>query len=258
MAHDEREQRLDEVLAAFLEAGAHGWAPDRQRLLACYPHLADNLARYFAGEDLVEQVAAPLRPDEPTRPQPAPSAATLDGHAPAAEPSSGWPRVPGYEILEEVARGGMGVVYRARQVRANRVVALKMILAGGHAGPAERDRFRREAEAIARLQHPHVVQIYEVGEHDGLPFFSLEFCAGGSLADHLDGTPLPPRPAARLVETLARAMHACHERRIIHRDLKPANVLLQRGATSPTDPEPERTPGAGVRASASAAASGSA
>jgi serine/threonine protein kinase len=120
----------------------------------------------------------------------------------------------------------MGVVYKARQVRADRVVALKVILAGHHAGPSERERFRAEAQAVARLQHPGVVQIYEVGEHDGLPFYSMEFCPGGSLADHLDGTPLPPAEAARLVERLAGAIQACHEQRIVHRDLKPGNILL--------------------------------
>jgi serine/threonine-protein kinase len=120
----------------------------------------------------------------------------------------------------------MGVVYKARQVQANRVVALKMILAGGHAGAAERARFQTEAEAIARLQHPHVVQVYEVGEHEGKPFFSLEFCGGGSLDRQLQGTPRTPREAARLVETLAGAVQAAHDKQVIHRDLKPANVLL--------------------------------
>jgi WD40 repeat protein len=225
MTSDAREQQLDEVLAAILEARARGWAPDRRRLLACYPHLADELARFFAGEDLVEELAAPLRGEEPAPAQPASSDRTIVPPL-SAEPPSGWPRVPGYEILQEVARGGMGVVYKARQLRADRVVALKMILAGGHSGPAERERFRREAEAVARLQHPNVVQIHEVGEHDGLPFFSLEFCPGGSLADKLDGTPLPSQAAARLVETLARAVHAAHRANVVHRDLKPANVLL--------------------------------
>jgi tetratricopeptide (TPR) repeat protein/tRNA A-37 threonylcarbamoyl transferase component Bud32 len=147
--------------------------------------------------------------------------------APEAEPGATEPgRIPGYEILGELGRGGMGVVYKARQIKLNRVVALKMILAGNYAGPEELARFRREAEAVARLQHPHIVQIHEVGEADGRPFFSLEYVEGGSLADKLDGTPLPPRQAAELVETLARAVQAAHERGVVHRDLKPANVLL--------------------------------
>jgi serine/threonine-protein kinase len=136
-----------------------------------------------------------------------------------------------YEVLGELGRGGMGVVYRARQVPLNRVVALKMILAGGHAGEADLARFRTEAEAIARLQHPHIVQIHAVGEHQGLPFFSLEFCPGGSLADQLAGTPLPPREAAALVAKLAGAMHAAHQKGVLHRDLKPANVLLAEDGT---------------------------
>jgi WD40 repeat protein len=155
---------------------------------------------------------------------------------PAAEPLG--PSVPGYEILAELGRGGMGVVYQARQVQLNRLVALKMILAGAHAGEADVARFRAEAEAVARLQHPHIVQIHEVGEADGKPFFSLEFCADGSLASKLDGTPLPPREAAGLVQTLALATEAAHRAGLVHRDLKPANVLLQ---TKPTTDYTDRT-----------------
>jgi tetratricopeptide (TPR) repeat protein len=140
--------------------------------------------------------------------------------------AAGWPQVPGYEILGVLGRGGMGVVYQARQTSLRRLVALKMTLAGSHATGEQQARFRTEAEAVARLQHPNVVQIHEVGEHDGLPFFSLEFVDGGSLANRLDGTPRPPRQAAQVVETLARAVHAAHQRGIVHRDLKPANVLL--------------------------------
>jgi serine/threonine-protein kinase len=125
----------------------------------------------------------------------------------------------------------MGVVYRARQVALDRVVALKMILAGSHADERERARFRTEAEAVARLQHPNIVQIYEIGESEGRPFFSLEYVDGGSLAAKLDGTPLPGKSAAQLVETLARAVHAAHQRGIVHRDLKPANVLLTADGT---------------------------
>jgi hypothetical protein len=148
------------------------------------------------------------------------------GDAPARAVERAWPTVAGYEILAEIGRGGMGVIYRARHLGLDRVVALKMILAGAHAGDAELARFRIEAEAIARLQHPNIIQIYDIGRHNGLPFFALEFCAGGSLADRLDGTPQPAGEAARLVETLARAIHMAHEHHIIHRDLKPANVLL--------------------------------
>ena len=144
--------------------------------------------------------------------------------------------VPGYEVLEELGRGGMGVVYKARQIKLNRVVALKMILSGAHAGEADLARFRTEAEAIARLQHPNIVAVYEVGEHEGKPFFSLEFCPGGSLEKKLDGTPLPTEKAAELVECLARAVHAAHQASIVHRDIKPANVLLSaRGTPKITD-----------------------
>jgi WD40 repeat protein/serine/threonine protein kinase len=149
------------------------------------------------------------------------------GPRPRAGTDWGWPAVPGYEILSELGRGGMGVVYQARHLALNRLVALKMVLAGPHAGPRELGRFRAEAGVIARLQHPNIVQIYDVGEVAGRPYFVLEFVAGGSLAQHLDGTPQPPRPAARLVETLARAVHAAHATGVVHRDLKPANVLLQ-------------------------------
>ena len=131
-----------------------------------------------------------------------------------------------YEILGEIARGGMGVVYKARHRGLNRIAALKVILAGGHAGQEDLDRFRIEAETIARLQHPRIVQIYEVGETEGLPFLSLEFCSGGNLAAKLHGTPLPPREAAELVQSLALGMEAAHQANVVHRDLKPANVLF--------------------------------
>jgi WD40 repeat protein len=135
----------------------------------------------------------------------------------------------GYEILEELGRGGMGVVYKARQVGLDRLCALKMILSGAHAGADDLARFRTEAEAIARLQHPGIVQIYEIGEQDGRPFFSMEFCPSGSLERHTAGLPLPPRRAAELVQTLACAVQAAHGKGVVHRDLKPANVLLGEG-----------------------------
>jgi WD40 repeat protein/predicted Ser/Thr protein kinase len=141
------------------------------------------------------------------------------------------PDVPGYELLEELGRGGMGVVYKARHLKLDRPVALKMLAAGRYAGPKELDRFRTEAEAVARLQHPNIVQVYEVGEADRRPYFAMEFVDGGNLDKKLAGTPLPPAEAARLAETLARAMHYAHERGIVHRDLKPANVLLAADGT---------------------------
>jgi len=168
------------------------------------------------------------------------SPASIDVDAPTRMPGTARPTqrspaplpvIGGYEILGVLGRGGMGVVYRARQTRLSRLVALKMILAGKHADAEHRARFHTEAEAVARLQHPHIVQIYDVGEHDGLPYFCLEFVAGGSLDQKLNGTPLPSRRAAHLVETLARAMHAAHQQGIVHRDLKPSNVLL-----APSDP----------------------
>jgi serine/threonine-protein kinase len=134
--------------------------------------------------------------------------------------------VPGYEIVGELGRGGMGVVYKARQKGLNRWVALKMVLAGAHASSHQLERFRIEAKAIAHLQHPNIVQVYEVGEQDGLPYFSLEFVDGGSLDKQVHRQAQPPRDAAHMVETLARAMAYAHENGIIHRDLKPANVLL--------------------------------
>jgi serine/threonine protein kinase len=137
------------------------------------------------------------------------------------------PEVAGYEIIEEIGRGGMGVVYRARQLGLQRTVALKMVLTGFHAEPKNLARLRAEAATLARLQHPNIVQIYDVGEAAGRPYFVFEFVAGGSLAQHLRGQPQPIRAASQLVETLARAVQAAHANGVIHRDLKPANILLK-------------------------------
>ena len=150
----------------------------------------------------------------------------------AAFPAESWvatgagPSIPGYEVIRELGRGGMGVVYLAWQTGLNRLVAVKMILAGEDSRPRDRDRLRAEAAAVARLEHPNLVKIHETGELDGYPYFSMEYVDGGRLADTLQGTPLPPRRAAQLVETLARATEAAHERGVIHRDLTPANVLF--------------------------------
>jgi serine/threonine protein kinase len=134
--------------------------------------------------------------------------------------------VANYEVLEELGRGGMGVVYKARQLGLNRLVALKMVLSGAHAGADQLARFHTEAQAVAGLQHPNIVQIYEVNEQNGQPYFSMEFVEGAGLSLRLAGAPQPTRAAAELIETLARAVHFAHQRGILHRDLKPANILL--------------------------------
>lgn len=136
------------------------------------------------------------------------------------------PAVKDFEILDTLGKGGMGVVYKARHTRLDRIVALKMIIHGGHASAESTARFLTEARAVARLQHPHIVQIHEIGDEAGLPFFALEFVEGGSLDRILAGTPQPPLKAAQLLETLARAMHYAHQQGIVHRDLKPANILV--------------------------------
>jgi serine/threonine-protein kinase len=148
-----------------------------------------------------------------------------------SEPAAAAISVPGYEILGVLGRGGMGVVYKARHVGLKRIVALKMVLAGGHADQRELTRFRLEAEAVARLQHANIVQIHDVGESSGYPYCALEYVEGGNLAGKLDGKPLPPGASARLVEALARAVQLAHSRNIAHRDLKPANVLLAADGT---------------------------
>jgi WD40 repeat protein len=137
-----------------------------------------------------------------------------------------WPRVPGYAILGELGRGGMGIVYRAWQTSLNRLVALKVLLPSPAAGEDHLARFRIEAEAVGRMQHPNIVHVYEVGQQDGGPFLTMEFMAGGNLSQKLAGTPLAPRLAAELLETVARAAHYAHQQGILHRDLKPANILL--------------------------------
>jgi serine/threonine protein kinase len=163
---------------------------------------------------------------------PIPADGTLDPSPPARVDLPPF-NAAGYEILGEVGRGGMGVVYKARQRSLNRIVALKMILSGQFTGTDQRNRFRTEAEAIARLQHPNILQIYDFGEHEGMPYFALEFCDGGNLSSRLreQSERMDARESARLVETLARAAHHAHQHGIIHRDIKPANVLLDRMGT---------------------------
>ena len=151
--------------------------------------------------------------------------------APGAPTGVPVPLFPGYDIERELGRGAWGIVYRARQTGLNRPVALKVLCRGAYASAEELARFRREARALAALRHPHVVQVYDAGEHDGCPFLVLELVDGGTLTRHTGAALLPPKEAAALVEQLARAMHTAHEQGIIHRDLKPGNVLLAADGT---------------------------
>jgi tRNA A-37 threonylcarbamoyl transferase component Bud32 len=179
----------------------------------------DEYRGRFAGHD---EVLDTLFPGALSNPGLGETVAFLGGRT-ARQP--GTAEVPGYEVLGELGRGAMGVVYKARQMGLNRFVALKMIRSGELASAGERERFLAEAEAVAHLQHPNIVAVHEVGEHQGLPFFSLELCEGGNLAERLKVSLLTPNEAATLVETLARALAHAHDRGIVHRDLKPANVL---------------------------------
>src|SRR5207249_4327064 len=152
-----------------------------------------------------------------------------------------WPTIPGYEILQELGRGGMGVVYKARQISSNRPVALKLIRDGALAGRQERARFRIETEAAARMRHPNIVQIYEVGAHAGRPYVAMEFVASGGLDRRLAGQAQPAEEAAKLVRTVALAVQHAHEQKIVHRDLKPANILLQKSEVRSQKSEPNRS-----------------
>jgi tetratricopeptide (TPR) repeat protein len=188
-----------------------GEAPQPAEYRARFPHHADALDALF---DLQRQM------------EPSDAPTTVVASEPPGATLGAWPAVPGYEIVGELGRGGMGVVYKARQASLNRIVALKMLLAGPYASPEAHARFRGEAEAVARLRHPNIVQIHEIGERDGRPYLVLEYVEGGSLDGKLNGTPQNPRAAAAMAETLARAVHAAHQQGVVHRDLKPANVLL--------------------------------
>jgi serine/threonine-protein kinase len=231
---------LEVVYGELLLREEQGERPRPDEFLARFPHLAGQLRRLFEVHAAVCSACLPAPRAAESSPGPRPAAPPrADGAKTVPESAADFARlsgaaavvVPGYEVLGELGRGGMAVVHKARHLGLKRLVALKMILAGAHAGEADLARFRAEAEAIARLQHPNIVQIYEVGEHAGRHYLALEFVDGGTLAQRLNVTPLPPREAAELVRALARAVHYAHGRGVIHRDLKPANILLARDGT---------------------------
>lgn len=215
--------RLGGVIAGYLQAAERGETPDRTALLAAHPDLAAELAAYFADLDRMDRAAAPLKLIDPGL------TTGLDGPAEGRLPVVRY--FGDYELEAEIARGGMGVVFRARQKSLNRVVALKMILAGRLATADDVARFRTEAEAAANLDHPNILPIYEVGEHDGRQYFTMKLVEGGSLAGRAATLRPDPRSAAGLVSALARAVHFAHQRGILHRDLKPGNVLIDADGT---------------------------
>jgi WD40 repeat protein len=240
------EALLDLIYNEVLLREQTGEAAQLDEYVRRFPHLAGPLKDLFAVHRAVEgrslfpvtEVGVAKEASTDQRPMPA------DGEL--------WPPIPGYEIVGVLGRGGMGIVYQARQVALGRLVALKMVRAGGGAKTHELARFRTEAEAVARLQHPNIVQIYEIGEWAGQPYLSLEYVDGGTLAKKLAGTPQPMRESAALMETVARAVNFAHQHGIVHRDLKPANILLASGVAS----APRGTPGANATGLANANATG--
>jgi eukaryotic-like serine/threonine-protein kinase len=218
-----RDERLADVVTRYFQARERGAAPDPAAVIADHPDLADDLRSFFAAQSQVARAAAPLNAAFD------PDLATAGADGPVAPAVVRY--LGDYELLEEIARGGMGVVYKARQVSLNRVVAVKMILAAAYADDRAVQRFRAEAEAAANLDHSNILPIYEVGEHEGHQYFSMKLVTGGSLTDRAGSFRGRPKEAARLVETLARAVHFAHQRGILHRDLKPANVLLEADGT---------------------------
>jgi outer membrane protein assembly factor BamB len=220
----ERDRRVDEAVAAYFQALEAGRPPSRDEFLARYPDLADELASFLDARAAFAGHAGPA-----PAPRPANEIPTVaeEGAPVEAMPVLGTVRYFGdYELLQEIARGGMGVVYKARQVSLDRVVALKMILSGQLAGDNDVRRFRQEARTAASLQHPNIVAIHEVGEHEGQHYFSMGYVEGHSLAELVRDHPLPPPRAVRYVRVIAEAVHFAHRRGVLHRDLKPSNVLI--------------------------------
>jgi WD40 repeat protein len=222
MSDTNREQRLEAVIAVYLEARHAGQAPPRDRWLGEHPDLADDLRRFLDNQEWLLRLG-----QQPADRDADESPATLDWASSGRVADLGTVNYFGdYELLSELARGSMGIVYRARQVSLNRIVALKMILAGEQASDDEMRRFRLETEAAANLDHPGIVPIYEVGEHGARHYYSMKLIEGSNLGKLVPDLLSDPRRAARLMASVARAVHYAHQHGILHRDLKPANILI--------------------------------
>jgi serine/threonine protein kinase len=225
----EREERFGEIAFAFLRAAEEGGRPDPNEWLARYPEFGDELAGFLNDLQAVDRLAGPLRKivqaaSAEAAPTGGPDATVRQGGTGGTETPAGV--VGDYELLGEIARGGMGVVYRARQKSLNRLLALKMVRAPDPLDAQQVRRFRNEAETVAGLDHPHIVPVYEVGEHAGQLYFSMKLIEGGTAAEGLHRFAADPRAAARLLAQVARAVHHAHQRGVLHRDLKPSNILL--------------------------------
>jgi serine/threonine protein kinase len=220
---DLRSGKVNAALADFLEAQERRVPWDRAAFLAQYPELADELSEFFADRDAMELVLGNSHASASIE---AAGDTTLAGNGREAFSPNLPRRFGNFDLLEEIARGGMGVVYKARQITPQRVVAVKMILAGQLASADDVDRFYAEAQAAAMLDHPNIIPLFEVGQHEGQHYFSMGYVDGGSLAEQLSSSPLPPREAAVIIRTVSLAVHYAHQRGVIHRDLKPGNILV--------------------------------
>lgn len=225
MPDPDRDELLADLIARLGEQAQRGEAPEIDILAAQFPHLAAELRELWATAQFMDEFgsALPAHPRSGTIvPGPATGQAVSGGHFVPATPT----RLGDYELLEKIGEGGMGVVFTARQLSLNRIVALKMIRQGALASETDAARFRAEAAAAAQLEHPHIVPVFEVGEHEGQPYFSMKHVAGTTLARRLAEGPLPPREAAALLLPVCRAIAWAHEHGIVHRDLKPSNILI--------------------------------
>ncbi len=219
----QRDRLLAELADRLAEQLADGTSPDVEALVRQHPELADELRGLWATMLVTDCVAAGALSQSTSRTTPLPSSPDDPQHGPPVNA----PSVFGdYELLEEVGRGGMGVVYRARQASLGRIVALKLMLRGANPTESDLSRFRSEAESAARLDHPAIVPIYEVGQHNTQPFFTMKYVAGTTLSHRLADGPMPPREAATLLVPICRAIQFAHEHGLLHRDLKPSNILI--------------------------------